>query len=205
MYQTVVLDKMLLMRSLLQKAIRQIGRRFVSSYSQPNPLLHPGEVEAQRRYGTFLPLQRKIGSIIKTRLEPDYAEFVGRQTFFFVATADARGRCDCAFRGIDEKAQKAGYPALIIENETTLLFPDYPGNGLYQTLGNLMTNPHIGMLFIDFSTRQRVRVNGRAEILEDEAEAKARFGPSAQRMIRVQVQEILANCPRRIPLLQHPV
>ncbi|HXK93254.1 MAG TPA: pyridoxamine 5'-phosphate oxidase family protein, partial [bacterium] len=100
---------------------------------------------------------------------------------------------------------KAGYPALIIENETTLLFPDYPGNGLYQTLGNLMTNPHIGMLFIDFSTRQRVRVNGRAEILEDEAEAKARFGPSAQRMIRVQVQEILANCPRRIPLLQHPV
>ncbi len=190
------------MRNLLRRVTQKIRRRIFPDRLRPDPRLHPGEVEAQTRYGTFLPLQGKIGSIIKTRFEPDYAEFVRRQRFFFVATADARGRCDCAFRGIDEKAEEAGYPALIIEDETTLLFPDYPGNGLFQSLGNMLTNPHIGMLFIDFTTRQRVRVNGRSEILEDEAEARARFGPPARRMVRVRVEEILANCPRRIPALE---
>ena len=195
-------DTMRLMRNLLRSVLRKIRRHFFPARPRPDPLLHPGEVEAQTRYGTFLPLQGKVGVIIKTRFEPDYAEFVRRQRFFFVATADARGRCDCAFRGIDEKAQEAGYPALIIEDETTLLFPDYPGNGLFQSLGNILTNPHIGMLFIDFTTRQRVRVNGRADILENETEAQDRFGPPARRMVRVSVEEILANCPRRVPLLE---
>ena len=69
--------------------------------------------------------------------------FIERSSMFFLATADAEGRPDCSYKG--------GMPGFVrVLNSNTLAFPDYDGNGMFKSLGNLLVNPHVGMLFIDF-------------------------------------------------------
>lgn len=111
--------------------------------------------------------------------------------FFFIATADKAGNCDCNFRG--------GFPAVRVLDETTLVFPDYPGNGAFQSLGNILENPHIGMLFIDFTHQQRLRINGRAEVLDD-SDFRALF-PGSIQVVKVTVEQVYRNCSARIPKL----
>lgn len=117
---------------------------------------------------------------------------------FFIATANDRGECDCSFRGREFNASGQSYPLLKILDAKTLVFPDYSGNNLFNSLGNIMVNPHIGMLFIDFSHRSRARVNGIAEIIEDRRTYED-IWPMALRYIRITVQQAYPNCRARIP------
>ncbi len=83
----------------------------------------------------------------------------------------------------------------VLDNQT-LLFPDYNGNGSYMSLGNLLINSRIGMLFINFETQRRLRVNGRAEIIED-PEIASQF-EGAERVVKVTVEQAFPNCSRYI-------
>jgi predicted pyridoxine 5'-phosphate oxidase superfamily flavin-nucleotide-binding protein len=80
----------------------------------------------------------------------------------------------------------------------TLVFPDFSGNKLYNSLGNILVNPHIGLLFVDFQNRSRARVNGAAAIIEDRHVYEA-IWPTAQRYVKVEVQQAYPNCKARIP------
>lgn len=117
--------------------------------------------------------------------------YVESMEFFFLATADRAGNCDCSFRG--------GVPCVKVLDDTTLIFPDYPGNGAFQSLGNIVENPHVGMLFIDFTHQQRLRINGQAELLND-PELCALF-PGSIQVVKVFVEEVYRNCSARIPKL----
>ena len=75
-------------------------------------------------------------------------------------------------------------------------FPNYDGNGKYQSMGNLLKNPNVGILFIDFEGQQRLRLQGVASIVEDD-ELLASY-PEAQFIIRVEVSEVYKNCPRYV-------
>ena len=77
-----------------------------------------------------------------------------------------------------------------------LAFPSYDGNGMFKSLGNLVANPWVGLLFIDFETPKRLRVNGRAVVRDDDA-LRCEF-PGAQLIVRVQPEAIFPNCPRYI-------
>jgi predicted pyridoxine 5'-phosphate oxidase superfamily flavin-nucleotide-binding protein len=112
--------------------------------------------------------------------------------YFFIATADKHGKCDCSFRG--------GYPSIKVIDETRLIFPDYPGNGAFQSLGNIIENTYIGILFIDFESAFRIRINGRAEIIDD-IEYMKEF-PGSIQIIKVEVEDFFGNCPGRIPLMK---
>lgn len=117
--------------------------------------------------------------------------YVEAMEFFFIATSDRDGNCDCSFRG--------GSPAVKVLDEETLLFPDYPGNGAFQSLGNILDNPKIGMLFIDFTHQQRLRINGKAEVLDD---AKlCEWFPGSIQVVKVTVEQVYRNCSARIPIL----
>ncbi len=108
---------------------------------------------------------------------------------FFLATADAEGCPDCSY--------KAGVPGFVrVVDDRTLAFPSYDGNGMYRSLGNILVNPHVGILFIDFEQGKRVRVNGVAEILNNDPLLQ-QF-PSSQLVVRVKAEQIFANCPRYI-------
>ncbi|MFM7121529.1 MAG: pyridoxamine 5'-phosphate oxidase family protein [Gammaproteobacteria bacterium] len=118
--------------------------------------------------------------------------FIARATQFFLATADAEGRPECSYKG--------GAPGFVrVLDDRTLAFPDYDGNGMYRSLGNLRVNPHVGMLFVDFEGRQRIRVNGTASV--DLSDPLQRELPGAVFVVRVTVREIFPNCPRYL----HPV
>src|SRR5678815_2707992 len=116
--------------------------------------------------------------------------FIEGTMFFFLATADAQGRPDCSFKG--------GMPGFVrVVGDNDLAFPDYDGNGMFKSLGNILVNPAIGLLFIDMGEKpRRLRVNGTASISRDDP--LMRSFPGAQLLVRVRAQAVFPNCPRYI-------
>ncbi len=166
--------------------------------SKGNEILHEGEIEAQRRFGAEGYWNEYNLGMIRDSIPSSWAAFMEAQAFFFIATANSRGECDCSFRGREFNRAGQPYPLLKILDAKTLVFPDFSGNKLYNSLGNILVNPHIGMLFVDFQNRSRARVNGAAKIIEDKR-AYEDIWPTAQRYVRVAVQQAYPNCRARIP------
>lgn len=123
----------------------------------------------------------------------DDRAFIGRCRMFFLATADTDGQPDCSYKG--------GLPGFVRAiDEHTLVVPDYDGNGQYRSWGNVLVNPRVGLLFVDFETPKRLRVNGTAAVSHDDP-LLAEF-PGAVFLIRVVAQRIFPNCPRYIHKMQ---
>jgi predicted pyridoxine 5'-phosphate oxidase superfamily flavin-nucleotide-binding protein len=85
-------------------------------------------------------------------------------------------------------------------DEHTLVFPDYDGNGMFRSMGNILVNPQVGLLFIDLQRPNRMRVNGIATLHTDDP-LMSEF-PGAQLIVRVQAVRIFPNCPRYIHKMQ---
>ena len=115
--------------------------------------------------------------------------FVEQCSMFFLATADADGWPDCSYKG--------GRPGFVrVVDDRTLAFPSYDGNGMFRSLGNVVVNPKVGLLFINFEKPNRMRVNGIAS-LHDDDELLGSF-EGAQLVVRVRAERIFPNCPRYI-------
>ena len=123
--------------------------------------------------------------------ESDVAQ-IEKASFFFIATSYC-DQPDCSFKG--------GDPGFIkITRPRTLEFPDYDGNFMYRTLGNITNNAKVGLLFITFDGKTyRIRINGHASIHRD-AESLGRHY-AAKAVIRVECHDIYQNCPRYVPNL----
>ncbi|HYD31176.1 MAG TPA: pyridoxamine 5'-phosphate oxidase family protein [Azospirillaceae bacterium] len=168
---------------------------------QREDILHPGELDAQQRFGSDRRWPSPaIDAMMAPLISPGLAAFLEAQQFFFIATADAEGNCDASFRGAERNASGQLLPALRVLDPQRLVFPDYAGNGLFNSLGNLLVNPHIGMVFVDFGRQLRARVNGRAEILPVDALLHEQW-PMAERLVLVTVEQAYGNCRARIPRL----
>jgi predicted pyridoxine 5'-phosphate oxidase superfamily flavin-nucleotide-binding protein len=87
-----------------------------------------------------------------------------------------------------------------VVDEHVLAFPDYDGNGMFRSLGNILVNPHVALLFIDFMQPNRLRVHGQATVHDDDA--LLALYPDARLIVRVQVERIFPNCPRYIHKMQ---
>jgi hypothetical protein len=117
--------------------------------------------------------------------------FIERMDMFFLATADADGRPQCSYKG--------GDPGFVrVLDERTIAFPSYDGNGMYLSMGNVGANPHVGLLFIDFTSAHptRLRLNGIANIDESDPLIDEYLG--AQFVVRVTATQVFPNCPRYI-------
>jgi len=126
---------------------------------------------------------------VRTAFTDEDRAFIERCPMFFIATADAGGRPDCSYKG--------GLPGFVrVVDERTLAIPDYDGNGMYRSWGNVLVNPHVGLLFLDFEKPKRLRVNGTAQVDEDDP-LRAEF-PDAVFIVRVSAELIFPNCPRYI-------
>jgi predicted pyridoxine 5'-phosphate oxidase superfamily flavin-nucleotide-binding protein len=136
-------------------------------------------------------LEEKLTRVVFT--EDDKA-FIEGALYFFLATADAQGRPDCSFKG--------GMPGFVrVSGPSELAFPDYDGNGMFKSLGNLLVNPHVGLLFIGLHDKpRRLRVNGTARVSRDDPLLAHTVG--AQMIVRVEARAIFPNCPRYIPSMQ---
>lgn len=164
-----------------------------------NPLGHLGELEMRRRFPSHYRWnEHNLPLMMRPSLAPSLARFIEAQAFFFIATANAEGHCDASFRGRNYDEAGLPLPALKILDERRIIFPDYSGNGLYNSLGNVLSNPHIGMLFMDFARQRRARVNGIAVIAEADEAVKS-IWPQAQAVVMVTVEQAYGNCTARIP------
>ena len=163
---------------------------------------HSGELEMRRRFpGRYRWAEVNLPLMMRPTLPPSLARFIQSLPFFFIATSNADGHCDASFRGRDYDDSGHALPAIQVLNEKQLVFPDFSGNGLYNSLGNILTNPHIGMLFMDFAHQRRARVNGLAELIPANDDIR-RIWPQAQSAILVTVEQAYGNCPARIPQME---
>ncbi|MBP9033737.1 MAG: pyridoxamine 5'-phosphate oxidase family protein [Pseudomonadales bacterium] len=151
------------------------------------------EREAQRRWGNpSVWDEARIERLVWGEIPPRFHGRLEAVPFFFLATSDRSGRCDCSFKG--------GGPGLVrILDAGTLEFPDFDGNNAFMSLGNILENPRVGLLFIDFADGARLRVNGRATIHDDPVRL-ARF-PHAKRAVQVRVEQVVPNCAAHVPRL----
>jgi predicted pyridoxine 5'-phosphate oxidase superfamily flavin-nucleotide-binding protein len=157
-------------------------------------MYHQGNRELQDRFDSRALADRLAEKLRRDRFTDDDSAFIAAQGFFFLATADADGRPDCSFKG--------GAPGFVqVIRPDLLVFPDYDGNGMFKSLGNLRANPQVGLLFIAMGEKPgRLRVNGVAEIVfDDPLIARA---PGAQLLVRVTPTDIFPNCPRYIPRME---
>ncbi|HYF07097.1 MAG TPA: pyridoxamine 5'-phosphate oxidase family protein [Acetobacteraceae bacterium] len=136
----------------------------------------------------------RLEALARTAFTEDDRAFIEGTIYFFLATADAEGRPDCSFKG--------GPPGFVrVTGPSELAFPDYDGNGMFKSLGNLAVNSEVGLLFIALhGTPRRLRVNGTARI--DRADPLLASTVGAQMIVRVAARVIFPNCPRYIPKLE---
>jgi uncharacterized protein len=152
-------------------------------------LYNDGSRRLQDRFDTRRLADRIEERIVHDRIDDDDRAFIEARDMFFLATADEHGQPQCSYKG--------GDPGFVrVLDEHTVAFPAYNGNGMYLSFGNALVNPQVGLLFIDFEGRKRMRLNGVASIADDDPLLEA--WPEAQFVVRVKATEVFPNCPRYI-------
>jgi predicted pyridoxine 5'-phosphate oxidase superfamily flavin-nucleotide-binding protein len=157
-------------------------------------MYHDGNRRLQDEFDSRRIADRLEQKLTRTAFSADDKAFIESAIYFFIATADAEGRPDCSFKG--------GAPGFVrVTGPSELAFPDYDGNGMFKSLGNLVVNPDVGLLFIALHGKPaRLRVNGTARVSRDDPLLEETVG--AQLIVRVTARAIFPNCPRYIPKMQ---
>jgi hypothetical protein len=145
--------------------------------------------ELQDEFGTRALADKAEGDLFRTEFDDVSRGFIGSQDMFFLATVDADGQPTVSYRG-----GPSGFVKII--DERTLVFPNYDGNGMFLSMGNLAETHKVGLLFISFETPMRFRVKGEASILR--AGPLLAEYPEAKFLVQVAVTGIWFNCPRYI-------
>jgi predicted pyridoxine 5'-phosphate oxidase superfamily flavin-nucleotide-binding protein len=157
-------------------------------------MYHDGNRTLQDAFDSRRISDRLEEKLTRVAFTADDTTFIESAIYFFLATADAEGRPDCSFKG-----GARGFVRVTGTNEVA--FPDYDGNGMFKSLGNILVNPDVGLLFIDMHDKpRRLRVNGHARVVRDDPLLAHTIG--AQMIVRVTARAIFPNCPRYVPKLQ---
>jgi predicted pyridoxine 5'-phosphate oxidase superfamily flavin-nucleotide-binding protein len=122
-------------------------------------------------------------------LEPYDIEMIRSADTFFLGTAHPQRGADAAHRG--------GPPGFVRVDERGLWWPDYPGNNLFNSLGNLAVSPEAALLFPDFTTGATLHLSGTARVEWGEAGRPGDDGHSG-RVVRFEVESLVSA--RRLPL-----
>jgi uncharacterized protein len=134
-------------------------------------------------------LADRLESLAHAECDARDREFIESAALFFLATVDERGRPTVSYKG--------GAPGFVrVTAPGELAFPVYDGNGMFLSLGNIASTAHVGMLFIDFEVPRRLRVQGDARVVADDA-LLAEY-PGALYVVRVRIEQLFVNCGRYI-------
>ncbi|MGE0563039.1 MAG: pyridoxamine 5'-phosphate oxidase family protein [Pseudolabrys sp.] len=157
-------------------------------------MYHDGNRQLQDQFDSRRIADRLEDKLTRTAFTDDDKAFIESLPYFFIATADDKGRPDSSFKG--------GPPGFVrVTGPSELAFPDYDGNGMFKSLGNLLVNDNVGLLFIAMHGKpKRLRVNGTAQVHRDDPLLGETVG--AQIIVRVAARAIFPNCPRYIPDMQ---
>ena len=162
-------------------------------------LYHDGNRKLQDEFDSRRIADRLEEVTLHEQFTPSDVDFIENAAMFFLATADADGWPDVSYKG--------GLPGFVrITDHNELAFPCYDGNGMFKSFGNILVNPKVGLMFIDFENPKRIRVNGTARVAADDP-LRADY-PGAVFIVRVAANKIFPNCPRyihKMQMLEHSV
>jgi predicted pyridoxine 5'-phosphate oxidase superfamily flavin-nucleotide-binding protein len=150
---------------------------------------NPGSRALQDRFDTRRIADRLDEVKVHDHISESDQAVIEAADCFFLATADDAGNPTCSYKG--------GDPGFVrVLDPHTIAIPNFDGNGMYLSWGNVLVNPSVGLLFIDFEQQFRMRLEGKASIDHDDpliAEI-----PGAQFVVRIAVDRVYPNCPRYI-------
>ena len=153
-------------------------------------MYHDGHRELQDRFDSRRIADRLEQVTVHPELSDGDVAFVERSPMFFLATADADGWPDVSYKG--------GRPGFVrCLDRHTIAFPNYDGNGMFRSLGNLLVNDRVSLLFVDFEHPDRLRIHGTASVSAPDDPLVASW-EGAQAIVRVTVVRAFPNCPRYI-------
>ena len=146
--------------------------------------------ELRRSYGK--PSERAVKKSLD-RLDRHCRRFIGLSPFVVLATAGADGRIDCSPRG-----DPPGFVEVL--DDRTVLLPDRPGNNRVDSLGNVLENPHVGLLFMIPGVDETLRLNGRATLTTDAArlEPLSVRGRAPRSGLLIEVEEVFLHCTKAL-------
>jgi uncharacterized protein len=173
----------------------------MTTNSESSDFYHDGMRRVQEKMDSVRLADRLREVTVHEQFTDDDRAFVESASMVFVATADADGRPDCSYKG--------GNPGFIrILDEATIAIPFYDGNGQYRTLGNILANPAVGLLFVDFDKTQRLRINGDAAVVfADTTDTDTHNAgdstfinsfPGAEAIVVLRLRHAFPNCPRYV-------
>ena len=147
----------------------------------------------QKRFDTEALAAAELQVIVHDALSPADRAFIGQAEMFWLASVDPQGAPTVSFKG--------GAPGFVrMPDDKTLLFPCFDGNGMFFSMGNIASTAQVGLLFMDFVTPSRLRVQGDAQLTDDAAIVG--LWPGAQFAVQVEISALITNCPRYIPRMQ---
>ena len=143
----------------------------------------------QDRFDTRRLADNTEARVVLTEIPPEHKAFIESRDMFFLSTIDHQGRPTVLY--------KSGDPGFVrVLDSKTVAFPCYDGNSMFYSMGNLLGNQHVGMLFINFEKPHRLRLQGLATVHDNDPLLPEY--PEAQLIVRVAVTEIFRNCPRYV-------
>lgn len=169
-----------------------------------------GEKRLQEEFDTVENALKFYNKRVMSHMIPLMKDFIKKQEMMFISTADAKGECDSSVR-----FGEAGF-VTVVDNHH-IIYPEFKGNGVMASMGNMLENPNIGLLFIDFfETKVGLHVNGKAKIIRKESmdEELKEFDGLADKLraskrkfksvsyILVEVEEAYIHCSLHIPVLK---
>lgn len=143
----------------------------------------------QEEFGTTKMAELLDSKWVQDAIGEKEKAFIQSRDMFFLSTVDPQGNPTVSYKG-----GPTGFVKVIDSN--TLVFPGFDGNGMFYSMGNVVGQGRVGLLFIDFETPHRVRVQGTAR-LDRDSPLMADY-PEAQYLVRVEVAKAWLNCPRYI-------
>ncbi|MEM9613690.1 MAG: pyridoxamine 5'-phosphate oxidase family protein [Actinomycetota bacterium] len=145
--------------------------------------------EVQTRFDSVPLADRVEQAIVADEIGEMHQGFIESRDFFFLSTVNGSGEPTVSYKGGD-----VGLVTVVDPN--TIVFPFYDGNGMFLSAGNIVDQAKIGMLFIDFETPNRMRVQATASLVEDDPLLE-RY-PGALTLARARVDKVFLNCARYI-------
>lgn len=153
----------------------------------------PTQRQLQAEFSTTALADRIVDAVVTQTLTDDQTTFIHNRNMFFLSTIDEAGFPSCSYKG-----GAVGF--VRVTNPGTLYFPNYDGNGMFMSMGNIDAQSKVGLLFVDFETPQRVRVRGSARCLREGPVLNSY--PGANLVVEVTIEHLWVNCPRYVHKLK---
>jgi len=188
-----VLDAKLQLIESIMKEMEELVADLPSSASSTATkgydIYHENNRELQDAFDSRRLADRVNELIVHDEITDMDRDFIETRDMFFISTVDDIGRPTVSYKGGD-----SGFVQVV--NKKTIAFPGYDGNGMFLTAGNIASNNHVGLLFIDFENPRRLRLHGTATVSLDDPLLSEYI--EAQYIIRITIRNLFINCPRYI-------